>query len=415
MVSSPGADTNAERRSVVPQSLLAGDLPEFWREVASRIERNGDAWRGTVRLSGYSPASVRTLTTLIGRPGRKTVDLALLEKELIRLGVSKDLPGALAALGAPVSPMPAARRAERSRVERGRLAAKAQADTWPEQWASDWVDEIIRAGLLARRGEDEALLLVHQVRQILDALDDLTDSTFSRVDLAAEVLGSAHALDDGTLLERATVRALAYRQGGSELARADPWSSIGGHRSLISGAALTWHLPVTSDHSLAQAVAICDELSIPFVVTQMALDSAGLGFVSGSDVLLVENPRVLEHAVQIRSSQSMICGNGNPSMTVRGLVDRLIGDGAVVRYHGDFDAAGIEICERMRARGVRPWRMTAGDYLDALEGARAAGVRLPIDPTPCGPTPWDPDLQDVFNEHRLVVHEERLLQQIVTQ
>jgi uncharacterized protein (TIGR02679 family) len=277
----------------------------------------------------------------------------------------------------------------------------------------DWVDEVVRAGLLARHGEHEAVLLVQSVRRILDAIDDLAHDGFSRVDLAATVLGSAHALDDGTLLERATARALVHREGGSEIAREDPWSSIGAHRSLVVGAALTWRLPLASDQPLAVAARACDELRVPFVVTQLALDSVGLGFIPKSDVLVVENPRVIEHAAQIGSAQPMVCANGNPSTTITSLTRRLLAEGVAVRYHGDFDVAGLEICSRMHARGLTPWRMTASDYLTALDDADAAGVQLPIDSTPCGPTPWDPDLQEVFEQQRRVVHEERLLERIV--
>ena len=64
----------------------------------------------------------------------------------------------------------------------------------------------------------------------------------SRVDLAASVLGSAHALDRGTRVEAATTRALAHVAG-----RADArtlWEQAGVHLDLTSGPVLTWNLPV---------------------------------------------------------------------------------------------------------------------------------------------------------------------------
>lgn len=70
--------------------------------------------------------------------------------------------------------------------------------------------------------------------------------------------------------------------------------------------------------------------------------------------------------------------------------------GAHIRYHGDFDAAGLAICAPMQAIGCTPWRMGSADHLAAA-----------AEPAPG--TPWDPALQRVFDDHRRIIHEERLL------
>jgi hypothetical protein len=43
------------------------------------------------------------------------------------------------------------------------------------------------------------------------------------------------------------------------------------------------------------------------------------------------------------------------------------------------------------------------------------GVSLPIDVAVAGPTPWDPTLQAAFNSERRIVHEERLLPDLLVQ
>jgi hypothetical protein len=63
--------------------------------------------------------------------------------------------------------------------------------------------------------------------------------------------------------------------------------------------------------------------------------------------------------------------------------------------------------------GCVPFRMTAVDYLAALSSAVADGVGLPVDRSPVPATPWDPDLAAAFTVHRLVVHEERLMDDIL--
>ncbi len=393
---------------MAPPSLLDADLAPFWSEVSTRLGRNGTDWRGSVRLSPYRPAVARLLTTIVGRPGRRTIDLGDLEAELARLGVGPDLPTSLAVLGHPVSSEPAERRAQRALVTKTRQAVRAEAGRWADPWAPDWADDVIRVGLIARMQQDEAVALVRQVRRVLDAIDDLDGAAFSRTELAATVTGSSHSLDDGTVLERSVARALVH-QAGATPTLTDPWASVGSHRSLLVGAALTWRLPLLDSHALSVAVLTSNDLHVPFVVTRMALDTLALAFDPTADVLVVENPRVIEHAAQIGSPQAVVCTNGNPSTTVTMLADLLVGAGCSVRYHGDFDAAGLEICARMHGRGLTPWMMSSTAYLAALTDAEIAGVALPIDGNAAGPTPWDAELHDVFNDHRRIVHEERLL------
>ena len=46
--------------------------------------------------------------------------------------------------------------------------------------------------------------------------------------------------------------------------------------------------------------------------------------------------------------------------------------GAELRYHGDFDWAGVAMANRLIAEvGVVPWRMGADDYTGALEPSRS--------------------------------------------
>jgi hypothetical protein len=64
---------------------------------------------------------------------------------------------------------------------------------------------------------------------------------------------------------------------------------------------------------------------------------------------------------------------------------------------------------RATGLGCIPFRMTATDYLAALAAAVTEGVVLPHDASPVPATGWDPDLAAVFAAHRLVVHEERVM------
>jgi uncharacterized protein (TIGR02679 family) len=351
------------------------------------------------------------LKALIGRPRGKTVDLAALERGLVRLGIGSDLASALAAIGYPVSDEPARRRAERAERREARRVARALVTQWRESWAPEWIDDVIRAGILRGFGHEEAATLLQQVRAVLDHLEQDRPAPISWVDLAAQVLGSAHALDTGTRAEAAVARALAFKIGPAD--HRDLWTQAGVHFDLTSAPALTWRLPLTDDCALAPVVAASLQAGIPLHLSRLALEAHPVVVPRSSHILVVENPRVVEAAVQARASRCVIATNGQPSSTVLLLLDQLLVAGAELRYHGDFDAAGLAICERLMRLGLTPWRMDTADYRAALTAADADGAVLPIDTYAPGPTPWDPTLQHVFDQERRIVHQERLLSLLV--
>jgi uncharacterized protein (TIGR02679 family) len=428
-------------------SLATPGLAAVWAGVRDRLERAGADNRGRLRLPALTADARLALEAVTGRRTTATVDLAALEQGLRSLGLGDDLPAALAALGHPVSDLPGRRRAERTVARQAREAARAEASTWNEPWAIAWIDEVIRTGGLRGCDPDGAKVLVRSVRRLIDHLDGLmepdgsaggagsvgaacttgtagmastagatgaiaaTGAAVSRVDLAARLFGSAHALDAGTRLEAAATRALAHRLGAGQ-AR-DLWERAGAHLDLTSGPVLTWRLPVAPTSGLASLVGQATTLGLPLHLSRFALRAHPVTVTAGADVLVVENPRVVEAAAQFDSATPFVAANGNPSGAVRLLIAQLVSAGARLRYHGDFDAAGLAICARMHAVGLTPWRMDADDYLAALDAADTDGVDLPVDHTPAPPTPWHPALRDAFDRERRIVHEERLLASLI--
>jgi uncharacterized protein (TIGR02679 family) len=352
-----------------------------------------------------------TLTTLIGKPPGATLDLAMLEHSLCELEIGTSLTAALGVLGFPVSSEPERRRMERRSAEKARAGARDAAGAWPDEWAPLWIVVVIRAGVVRGLNADEAVTIVNKVRRVLDQLDSVAASelptSISRVDLAAELFGDAHALDTGSRLEAATSRALGYRYDADR--RQEVWKYAGVHLDLTSAPVLTWAMPLARECSLSRIASAATDLGLPLHLSQFALREHPLVVAPGADVLVVENPRIVEAAAQRRSAIAVIATNGNPSSAVRLLLRQLLDQGASVRYHGDFDAAGLAICARMHALGLKPWRMTSIDYLDALDAADEAGVALPIDDAAAPATPWDLTLQRTFAKERRVVHQERLL------
>ena len=396
----------------VPPSLATDELAVLWALVRDRLEHNGDQWRGRVRIPLLTAKGRLALESLVGRRLRSQVGFAEIETGLARIGVAEQLPNALTQLGFPPIGKVAARRSAKAAATAARDAARNLAAGWPEPWAGQWIDGVIRAGILAGLDVDSATTLVTSTRRVVDALGAPDAPSMSRVDLAARWLGSSHALDTGTRIERAVTRALSFADDDGDDGRS-LWERSGAHSDLVSGAALTWNLPLTKNHPLAIAVKASTNVGVPFVFTQLALRSFPVELESDSAVLVVENPRVLEHAAQIRSAVPVVCANGNPSATVQRLVRQLVDSGIDVRYHGDFDAAGIAMCARMIAAGAVPWQMTAHAYRAAVADAAQHGIDLPLDSHPSPPTPWDPELAIAFDRARRIVHEERLLDLLV--
>lgn len=392
-------------------SLRASAMSPLWEAVRDRLEREGVDNRGLLRVPTLDAAARLTLKNLLDRPKPpRRVDLARLETALVALGVGADLPGALAALGFEVSEGPARRRAERARGRAARQAAREVVEQWPEPWAAEWIDGVIRAGVFGGKDADAARRLVEDTRRVLDALDrhDATGGgSVSRVELAAQVLGDSHSLDSGRRLEAVVARALALRSGPIEQDDQRVWETAGVHTDLTSGPVLTWRLPVLGP--LGAMVDAASAAGLPLHLSRMALIECPPRFVNGVEVLVAENPRVVEAAAQLGVEQPVVSAGGSPSGAVQLLVRQLVEAGVTVLYHGDFDSPGLALCARMQAAGVHPWRMTTDDYLTALADADHHGVELPLDNRPPGATPWDPGLSDAFGRERRIVHEERLL------
>jgi hypothetical protein len=57
--------------------------------------------------------------------------------------------------------------------------------------------------------------------------------------------------------------------------------------------------------------------------------------------------------------------------------------------------------------------MYAPDYHDALAETSAAGVEPTRDPASAPLTPWDPALASAFDEHHAIVHEERVMDEVL--
>ncbi len=394
-----------------PSSLLHADVQPLWQAVRARLDRYGLDRRGRLRVPPLREHGRLSLTSLLGAPIGATIDLDALECALIAHSVGTDLDDALTRLGAPRSLDSEARRQARQSRAETRAAIERTCATWHEPWAMEWMSWLFQSGQLARSDHDSLREATTNTRRLLDALTE-AEEPLARTELAVQLFGSAHALDDGVLLERCARRALWFK-GARSLEPRDGraiWSAAGVIHDRVSAPVLGWRLPLAPDSTLGVLAQAATAAGVPLHLTTFALERHPVTIAPRDAVLLVENPRLVEAAAERDTPFAVIATNGNPATAVMRLVSALLAHGVTVRHHGDFDVAGIAICRRLHALGCKPWRMGAADYNAALNYAADQGIELPTDGAACGDTPWDPMLRERFDTVRRQVHEELLIE-----
>lgn len=410
----------------VPTSLLDPALTPVFEAIQRHLERYGVDSRRRVQVSELSNRGRELLGQLLDSPLLRgpissvmRVDLADLEVRLTRLGLGDSLERSLALLGYPVSLDPSFRRDERRARALAREAIRQQLDAAPTStWTVLWFDECFRAGVLSNYTPSQLGDVVTAVLDIITYIDDnraIPSLALSRGDVAAHVLGDAHALDRGTPMENLVRRALASRDPAlRELRDPQIWESVGVQLNGVSGPALTWGLVPQGSSPLATLCHEALRLCIPLHLSSYTLSRYPLVVASGTVILVTENPRIVECAVEKASPVGVVSTNGYPSRAVVLLLEQLYRSHAQLLYHGDFDSEGLRICAQMYERGLAPWKMDCASYRRAVDDAAEHGVILPRDSADPPPTPWDPPLQELFAATRQIIHEERLQQELLS-
>jgi uncharacterized protein (TIGR02679 family) len=407
-----------------PPILLDPEFTRLWQHVSATLDRRGIADRRWVQLPDGLPAAVRArLSELVPGRSSRRLDLAALERRLVAHG--SDLLTLLAEAGCP----PAGRREaldlerDRRRARDDALSAAARDVLGDDPWVHAWVGQV-----RSRVPDDEAARrLVGVVARVLELAD--APGERSRGEVAAQAVRWAHDLDRGGAYRRPVGLALAYRAaaapgdvGHGHIGHRDVghwddpevWAAAGLPGDLVATPVLTWALPLLGD-GLAAAVRATTAAGAPMPLTVLSLRDMPIDVPPGTVVRSVENPRLLEAAVQQERAAPMICTSGNPTTAPSLLIRRLLAAGAEVRHHGDFDPDGVAITARLYVEGVIPWCMTAADYTEALADAQRAGVDLREVTGPVPPTPWDPELQREMQRAGRAVDEERVMDALLAE
>lgn len=391
--------------------LARPELAPVVDELARRYA-NGDN-PVAVTLRSMPDETRRALADLLGLdrlpPASGRLEVARVVRA-VGLSTIHELRSAVEALRGPLPD----RRAVRSADRAARLAlwdwlAEQAADLplgEPSVWASTWIDRLRSQG--ARGGVEAHRRRLEVAVRVLRALpaDGVSLAAF-----ADDHLHDPHALDRGTRLASIVLDAVALSSGAAFAEDAEGarelWESVGVAPDPLSSMVLVIGLRGSAAAPLGPWLDAAADAGEAVVLTLSQLRRWPVSPLSAGEVAyVVENPSVLaEAARQGWDGPPIVCSSGQPTVAVSTLLRQLRAAGASVRQHADFDAAGVGITSWLAARaGTRPWRMTAEDYLAAVD-RRDASVPT-VGPVP--PTPWDPSLSEAMEQAGVVVYEESL-------
>lgn len=407
------------------RNLEADSLAGLWQALRTRLERTGLAIRGTLDAELNDDAAER-LSGILGRPvGAGTVRLRLadLDNALRRNSGASGLVAVLGSLtGSPLRDRAAEqepREPDWKDVWRTLDVALLQAGLSGARWVTGWTDWLHRSGLMSRLGAAAAERAITDAVRTLAELGGLgpdpngagitrtSATTRSLTELASRCTGSPHGLDDGrpaaALVLRATAIALDRVPPVSTADRRHLWQRLGVSTDSVSATVLTWGLRPPGRDRWSAMMRERAELGLVTHLTMHELNARDVAVVAGdAAVYACESPQVLQAAAQAAVHQPVICIAGRPTAAGMLLFSRL-----TVRYHGDFDWAGIATARRVFALGARPWRMACTDYSAAVERIRGAPT-LPLTGS-AEPTPWDPDLVTAMSNTNVAVHEDAVV------
>lgn len=381
------------------------------------LEKRDGALSGMFTLKDLDAEEAQHVRGFLGRepgsrPDQVKVHLEHLDT-VVRDGYGLGLLELFDALGDPVRFRSQARREAEDLRER--ILAPALASPLNDQpWFRSWLEHRDTRSAITQRvtaKDTESLAHAVQVLEAVDAHGSLATGSGTAPlllqDLAVHATGDTKALNNRTALSRLVLPALAARRGTTRPDDKDAeenralWEENDVVQDDLASRVLVLNLPAegpvlgawmteAADHGVPLQVTLHQLVRFPPVPTARVIH-------------VCENPAVLRKAAEELGAASapLICTEGWPSAAFHRIASAAVTAGARLRYHGDFDWAGVHIAERILARyGAEPWRMSAADYLGHVptESRELRGTERA--------TPWDPALCEAMRERGTVLFEE---------
>lgn len=412
------------------ERLLGGPaLAALRQRLRRHFERQGEQDGGRIlHLGQLRPAEHEALALLTGRPSRTArsarIDVASIDVALRAAGLCDSLRDALERLDGPI----ANRIALRAAAERAWSAVTRRSGRDPR--LQDWLQTPAAGALIKRLARRDATIAETLLAQADAVLRHLPALGLPRAQLAAQVLGNAHALDAGQPV--ASLVLAAWRHGEIKAAHSsrdvglesdlhvsadgkartsderarDIWARAGVLVNELARPALVLNLPVLAAASSAPG-------EPTYLSLRRLLREPRAWAVQGRPVYVCENPNLLAIAADRLGTgcAPLVCTDGMPAAAQRTLLDQLAKAGARLYYHGDFDWPGLQIANHVLRRWqAQPWRMSTQDYETAVQTApHTQRDLLASDLTAI----WDPLLAASMRRHGLAIAEEAVADRLI--
>jgi uncharacterized protein (TIGR02679 family) len=394
------------------QRLLGGEalagLRKRLRRHFERVESGKPL--GAFRLGKLSSREHDTLASLMGLPPRASesmaIDVMTIDTALKKAGIAASLRDALERLDGAI----AHQAGVRAELE-ARWSAVAGSARHPAFAA--YLQTAAGLGLLkrlARQNHEVAARLVQSTDAILERLPA---PGVPLAQLAAEVLGDAHALDPGQ--PTATLVLAAWRLSDSapeadatddsnearrEERVRDVWARAGVLVNELARPALFLNLPA---HGSGFASTAREEPC--YVSLRLLLRAPPTFAVAARVVYVCENPNLVAIAADRLGTRCapLVCTDGMPAAAQRTLLTLLLNAGARLMFHGDFDWPGVRIANHViRAYGAQPWQLSTVNYEAALT---SMSQKQELIGTPVAAS-WDAALAPTMQGHGVAIPEE---------
>jgi len=397
------------------EPLAEPRLRPLWRGVHRRLEETGGELIGVrVHLRGLTDEERMAVDRLLGVRSRGATLQVGLERldALLRERVGVELSEVVTSLVGPLRDRPGERAAAAGETEALWRSLLTHPALVRHPGLGAWLESLRRRGSWRRVDAPQETL-----RAALDVLAQLpVSSRRGRADLAAAVLGDAHALDDQSPVGRLVIAGLVALAGGAPALRASErrrlWAEQGVITDLTSSTVLTSGLRPIAAGPLTEAASQWASAGIPLPIPLGAVQAEPWRVPAGTLVSVCENPSVL--AAAAGAASPVVCVEGQPSVAATLLLSSLVDGGATLRYHGDFGAGGLAIANAVIGGiGAEPWRFSAADHRAALERARAAGISLRALRGPVPEAVWDDALAPSVRAAGVEVEEELVIDQLL--
>ncbi|MGK3094520.1 DUF2399 domain-containing protein [Streptomyces sp. WAC01490] len=325
------------------------DLAPLWHAVHDRLSAGlAPADIATVTVPDLPPGGTAALrswldTTEQRRRGRTSI-------QLTPTGTKVPLRALLTALTLPADQLqPLVERAVRRPVvnrKNNRLqSTQLRLDLW--EYAASRLSHLplLLARLKSGGFEDDA---VTEMRRLIDALASLTrelphQPPRSLAKLAHDHAGDPHYFDPATLPGQRLISAVAELAGRPEPTRPDHIRALlAGHGIIadrLSATVLLHQIHALGDGPIDRRL---NDATTPVALNLLDLTRTPPR-LAPQVLTVVENPSVLEAAMERAGTQPMACTSGQLRAVDHALLQLAVDQGLRLRYAGDLDGAGLHI------------------------------------------------------------------------